>query len=138
MMTLALAASSGCGGGHSADLEVIRSVPPYVLTVDDLVARTQRAPRELLVETQGLRVTGTLSRLPSGCAPGVVTCPGPNGKFVFKSSDPGSSTSMFVLLGADPPLVEGEQYVLLGEVGLAEDVPSRWVLRALVLAKVAR
>ncbi len=145
-LALALATSLASGCGTTTGFEVIHAVPSYVLTVDDLVARVHRSPRELGVRTEGVQVVGVLVRkgLPCDVASfGAVArpeaCTGPENANVFSSSrDPGAGASMSVLLyGADANVVEGEVYVLAGSVEVAPSMPDRWALRAQVLARVA-
>lgn len=139
LLASALAASS-CAAQTSPDLEVISRVPGFVLTVEDLRARIQRAPRELGVQTAGVRVHGILTLRGELCspAPGArVADPrcGADRKKRHRFGDPGGAEISLVLVDG-VPVVEGRHYVLDGEVELAPDEPERWLFRGRVLAEV--
>lgn len=133
-------AALGCAAQTSPDLEVITGVPGYVLTVQDLVDRVARSPRELGVQTRGVKVQGVLERRGALCA-----APSKRG-----ATDPscgairaerhrfgdGQGGSIPLVLEDGVPVIEGRRYVLDGAVEVAPDEPERWLFRARVLAEV--
>lgn len=158
---LVMVAGAGCASaGGASDIETVSRVPTYVLTVDDLVQRVRRSQADPLVQTQGIRVVGTLVKRGQGCdldaspqqqpiarastnppqaqQPKATPfeCKAADAAFIFADPD-GSGRGMAVLLSdADASIVEGERYVLGGSVEVAPDIPQRWVLRGTVLARV--
>lgn len=129
----------GCGRSSVGEIETISRVPVWVLTVDDLNERVRRSPQEVGVETAGQRVVGVLTQTPVACDTRFpVTCkPGAATRYRFRSSwEPGSREMSAVLSNLDGPLEIGQTYVLYGTVNVAPDVPERWELRAVVLARV--
>lgn len=143
-LSLALLALSCSGCASSGgELETIRAVPPYVLTVGDLVQRVRRAPDELGVRTQGVQVVGVLLKQGRPCdvrlAPGLAGCSVAETASIFADASGGTvdrRARVFVVLSSAQPLEEGSRYVLDGSVEIATDLPERWVLRAQVLARV--
>lgn len=128
-----------CGGSSFGEIETISRVPVWVLTVDDLNERVRRSPQEVGVETAGQRVVGVLvqlplacdSRFPATCKPGVAT------RYRFRSTwEPGSREMSVVVSNLEAPLEIGQTYVLYGTVNVAPEVPERWEMRAVVLARV--
>lgn len=138
LLLLSLAMLS-CGGSATGEIETISRVPVWVLTVDDLSERVRRSPQEVGVETGGLRVVGVLGQLPSQCDPrNPASCGlGATTRYRFRSSwEPGAREISVVLSNLEAPLELGQTYVLYGTVNVAPDVPERWELRAVVLARV--
>lgn len=132
--------SLGCGS-PGVEVETVRAVPTYVLTVGDLVQRVRRAPIELGVRTQGVQVVGVLLKLGRPCDVrlNLAGCSAVDSVSVFADVRDGvvdRRTRMSVMITSPEPLEEGGRYVLDGSVEVATDLPERWVLRAQVLARV--
>ncbi|NUP10949.1 MAG: hypothetical protein HOW73_33300 [Polyangiaceae bacterium] len=82
MVGLGALGPSGCASSGAAQIETIHTVPPFVLTVDDLVARVRRSSRDLAVSTEGLYVVGVLVKRGQPCdliTPQPVVAPGGSG-----------------------------------------------------------
>ncbi|MFO0551679.1 MAG: hypothetical protein U0271_25055 [Polyangiaceae bacterium] len=133
---------SGCST-KSGGYEVIHHVPPFVITVYELRERVARTQHELGVHTSGVTVVGVLVRRalpcdPGAAAPGVKPCTlGKGDKFLF--ADPASPTrpALSAVLVDGGGLVEGQTYVIQGNVEVMPEVPERWGVRGQVLALVA-
>lgn len=126
-------------GSSAHEIETISRVPVWVLTVDDLSDRVRRSPQEVGVETAGQRVVGVLSQLPATCDshfPEKCGMGAPS-RYRFRGSwDPTSREISVVVSNLEAPLEIGQTYVLYGTVNVAPEVPERWELRAVVLARV--
>ena len=143
VMTLGVLASCASEPGG---FETIRSVPAFVITVDELAGRVGRASQDPLARTHNVQVVGVLLEKGTPCdltgppgqwrppgSPGPV-CP-PTAAHMF--GDPESTrTRIYVLLPKADGLEVGQRYVLSGSVESAPDLPARWALRGDVLARV--
>ncbi len=130
---------SACGTSSAGEIETIGRVPEWVLTVDDLSERVRRSPQEVGVETGGLRVVGVLTQLPAACdSRNPAACGlGAATRYRFRSSwEQGAPEMSVVVSNLEAPLEVGQTYVLYGTVNVAPEVPERWELRAVVLARV--
>lgn len=132
----------GCGAS-GPELETIRVVPPYVLTLGELVQRVRRAPDELGVRTQGVQVVGVLLKRGRPCdlgaSPQLSGCSVSQAVSLFADVTEGQEqprSRVAVMITSDEPLEEGRRYVLDGSVEIAQELPDRWLLRAQVLARV--
>lgn len=130
----------GCAAQTSPDLEVVAHVPGYVLTVQDLVDRVARSPRELGVQTRGVKIQGQLERRGVLCAapakPGATDPRCGAVRAERHRFGDGQGRSIPLVLEDGVPVIEGRRYVLDGAVEVAPDEPERWLFRGRVLAEV--
>jgi hypothetical protein len=82
---------------------------------------------------------GVLTQLPAPCDPrNPAACGlGATTRYRFRGSwEPGAREISVVVSNLEAPLEIGQTYVLYGTVNVAPEVPERWELRAVVLARV--
>ena len=90
------------------------------------------------IRSQG-RVVGVLTQLPAACdSRNPAACGlGAATRYRFRSSwEQGAPEMSVVVSNLEAPLEVGQTYVLYGTVNVAPEVPERWELRAVVLARV--